>query len=71
VVLDWLLAPVLLGLGRSVFPRERSWWRWAPVHVREVAASLLIATLALEARQSRILEGLDLHPGPISQWGKP
>jgi hypothetical protein len=39
--------------------------------VREVAAALLAATLVLEPGEHCILEGVDLHPGPITQWGKP
>ena len=66
-----LLAPAWLALGRSLLPRSAGWWRWAPIHVREVAQSLLDATLALEPGQGRVLEGLDLHPGPVSNWGKP
>jgi uncharacterized protein YbjT (DUF2867 family) len=65
-----LLAPSWLVLGRSLFPRSAGWWRWAPVHVREVADTLLEATLALEPGQRRVLEGLDLHPGSVSNWGK-
>jgi uncharacterized protein YbjT (DUF2867 family) len=66
-----LLAPPWLALGRSFFPTRAGWWRWAPVHVREVAEALLTATLALALGQRRILEGPDLHPGPVSTWGKP
>ena len=65
-----LLAPAWLTLGRSLFPRSEGWWRWAPVHVREVADALLDATLALGPGQRRVLEGLALHPGPVSNWGK-
>lgn len=71
VLVDRLISPVWLALGRGLFPRSHGWWRWAPVHVREVAAALLQASLALEPGQRRILEGLDLHPGPIAQWGRP
>jgi uncharacterized protein YbjT (DUF2867 family) len=71
VALDRLLSPAILALGRSLFSRSRTWWRWAPVHVREVAASLLAATLVLEPGEHCILEGLDLHPGPVAQWGRP
>ncbi len=71
VVVDRLLSPAILALGRGLFPRSRGWWRWAPVHVREVAAALLAATLVLEPGEHCVLEGLDLHPGPITQWGKP
>jgi uncharacterized protein YbjT (DUF2867 family) len=71
VVVDRLLSPAILGLGRGSFSHSRGWWRWAPVHVREVAKTLLAATLALKPGQRIILEGLDLHPGPITQWGKP
>ncbi len=71
VAIHRLIAPPWLALGRGLFPRSRNWWRWAPVHVREVAASLLEAALALEPGQRRILEGLDLHPGPIARWGRP
>jgi uncharacterized protein YbjT (DUF2867 family) len=70
VLFDRLLSPAILALGRGLFPRSRGWWRWAPVHVREVAASLLAATLVLEPGERCILEGLDLHSGPITQWGK-
>ncbi|HEX9081376.1 MAG TPA: NAD(P)H-binding protein [Holophagaceae bacterium] len=66
-----LLAPAWLALGRALFPRSRGWWRWAPVHVREVAESLLAAALALEPGERRLLESLDLHPGPVPTWGKP
>ncbi len=66
-----LLAPPWLALGRGLFPRRAGWWRWAPVHVREVADALLTAALALGPGQHRILEGPDLHPGPIATWGKP
>jgi len=69
--LNNLVAPLWLALGQSLFPRSYGWWRWAPVHVREVAAALLEAALALEPGQRRVLEGLDLHPGPIARWGKP
>jgi uncharacterized protein YbjT (DUF2867 family) len=71
VVFDVLLAPGILALGRWLFPRSRGWWRWAPVQVREVAAALFQATLGLGPREHRILEGPDLHPGPVSQWGRP
>ena len=71
VAMDRLVAPGMLALGRVWFPRSRAWWRWAPVHVREVATALLAATLALEPGQRRVLEGLDLHPGPIAHWGEP
>ena len=71
VAVDRLISPLVLAVGRGLFARSRGWWRWAPVHVREVAASLLASTLALEAGQRCILEGSDLHPGPISQWGRP
>ena len=70
VAINRLIAPIWLALGR-LFPRSRGWWRWAPVHVREVAAALLGAALALEPGQRRILEGLDLHPGPVARWGRP
>lgn len=66
-----LLAPPWLALGRGLFPRRAGWWRWAPVHVREVAEALLTAALALAPGQHRILEGPDLHPGPVATWGKP
>jgi uncharacterized protein YbjT (DUF2867 family) len=71
VAVDRLLSPLILALGRSLFARSQAWWRWAPVHVREVAAALLAATLVLDPGEHCILEGLDLHPGPINQWGKP
>jgi uncharacterized protein YbjT (DUF2867 family) len=71
VLVDRLIAPVWLALGRAWFPRSRGWWRWAPVHVREVASALLDATMTLKPAQRRILEGPDLHPGAITQWGKP
>ncbi len=71
VAINGLIAPIWLALGRSLFPRSRGWWRWAPVHVREVAAALLEAALALEPGQWRILEGPDLHPGPVVRWGRP
>ncbi len=66
-----LLAPPWLALGRGLFPHRTGWWRWAPVHVREVAEALLTAALALEPGQRRILEGPDLHPGPVATWGAP
>ena len=71
VVVDWVIAPLWLALGRLQFPNSRGWWRWAPVHVREVAQALLEACLALRTGDRRILEGRDLHPGPVSHWGKP
>ncbi len=71
VAMDRLLSPAILALGRGLFNHSRGYWRWAPVHVREVAAALLSATLALEPGQRRFLEGPDLHPGPIARWGKP
>ncbi|HEX7554570.1 MAG TPA: NAD(P)H-binding protein [Geothrix sp.] len=71
VAMDRLLSPAILALGRGLFPRSRGWWRWAPVHVREVAASLLAATLVLDPGERCILEDLDLHPGPITHWGRP
>lgn len=71
VAVDRLISPAILALGRGLFPRSRAWWALAPVHVREVAASLLAATLVLEPGQHCILAGLDLHPGPITQWGRP
>lgn len=71
VVFDVLLAPAILALGRWLFPRSRGWWRWAPIQVREVAAALFQATMALGPREHRVLEGPDLHQGPVSQWGRP
>ena len=71
IVVDRLAAPLWLALGRIASPTRRGWWRWAPVHVREGAATLLEASLALNPGQRRLLEGVDLHPGPINQWGKP
>jgi uncharacterized protein YbjT (DUF2867 family) len=71
VALDRLFAPLLLGLGRTVFAGSRGWWRWAPVQVREVAETLLAATLALQPGERRILEGRALHPGPVTAWGRP
>jgi len=71
VGVDRLLSPGFLALGRRLYPRSRAWWRWAPVHVREVAAALLAATLNLKPGARRILESLDLHPGPVTQWGRP
>jgi uncharacterized protein YbjT (DUF2867 family) len=71
VLVDRLVSPLWLALGRALFPRSRGWWRWAPVQVREVAAALLEAALALEPGQRRLLEGLDLHPGPLARWGRP
>ena len=70
VAINRLIAPLWLALGRLI-PRSRGWWRWAPVHVREVATALLEAALVLEPGQRRILEGLDLHPGPVRRWGRP
>jgi uncharacterized protein YbjT (DUF2867 family) len=71
VLVDRLLSPLWLVLGRALFPHSQSWWRWAPVHVREVAAALLEAALALTPGQRRVIEGPDLHPGPVARWGKP
>ena len=71
VVVDYLLAPISLALGRLLLPNSQGWWRWAPVHVREVAQALLEACLALRAGDRRILEGPDLHPGPVARWGQP
>ncbi len=71
VLVGRLLAPLWLALGRALFPRSQGWWRWAPVHVREVAMALLEAALTLEPGQRRVLEGLDLHPGPTVRWGRP
>ncbi len=71
VGVDWLVAPIWLALGRLLFPQSRGWWRWAPVHVREVAQALLEASLHLAPRDRRILEGPDLHPGPVARWGQP
>jgi uncharacterized protein YbjT (DUF2867 family) len=71
VAINRLITPIWLALGRGLFPRSRGWWRWAPVHVREVAAALLEAALALEPGQRRLLEGPDLHPGPVARWGRP
>jgi uncharacterized protein YbjT (DUF2867 family) len=71
VAVDRLAAPLWLALGRDLLPHSRGWWRWAPVHAREVATALLEAALALEPGQRRLLEGLDLHPGPRTQWGRP
>lgn len=71
VLVNRLVAPLWLTLGRSAFAGSAAWWRWAPVHVREVATALLEACLALKAGQRRVLEGPDLHPGPVAQWGKP
>lgn len=70
VLVGRLLAPLWLALGRALFPRSQGWWRWAPVHVREVAMALLEAALTLEPSQRRVLEGLDLHPGSVAQWGR-
>jgi uncharacterized protein YbjT (DUF2867 family) len=71
VVVNRLVAPLWLILGRGLFPHSRGWWRWAPVHVREVAATLLDAALVLKPGQRRVLEGPDLHPGPVNLWGRP
>jgi len=71
VLVNRLVAPLWLALGRSAFAGSPAWWRWAPVHVREVAATLLEASLALKPAQRRVLEGLDLHSGPVTQWGRP
>ncbi len=71
IAVDRLIAPLWLALGRVAFADSRGWWRWAPVHVREVATTLLDAALTLPPGQRRVLEGIDLHSGPISQWGKP
>lgn len=71
VFVNRLFAPLWLLLGRTAFPGSPGFWRWAPVHVREVAASLLEAALTLQPGQRRLLEGINLHPGPVDQWGKP
>jgi uncharacterized protein YbjT (DUF2867 family) len=71
VLVHHLIAPLLLLLGRLAFAGSRGFWRWAPVHVREVATSLLSATLTLQPGQQRVLEGIDLHSDPITHWGKP
>jgi len=71
VLVDHLIAPLWLALGRAAFAGSPGWWRWAPVHVREVAAALLDASLRLRPGQRRVLEGPDLHPGPVAQWGRP
>lgn len=71
VLVNGLIAPLWLALGRVFFPQSRGWWRWAPVHVREVAQTLLEASLRLEPNDQRLLEGPDLHPGPITRWGRP
>ncbi len=71
VLVDRLLSPLWLVLGRALFPHSQGWWRWAPIHVREVATALLEATLTLEPGERRILEGLDLHTGPVARWGRP
>ncbi len=71
LAVDWLAAPLALALGRAWFPRSRAWWRWAPVHVREVAVSLLAACLDLPPGGRQVLEGLDLHHGPVATWGRP
>jgi uncharacterized protein YbjT (DUF2867 family) len=70
-LVDHLAAPLWLGLGRTFFASSPGWWRWAPIHVREVAESLLAASLALQEGDRRILEGLALHPGPVARWGRP
>ena len=66
-----LIAPLWLALGRAAFAGSPGWWRWAPVHVREVAEALLEASLSLKPGQRRVLEGPDLHPGPVARWGRP
>jgi uncharacterized protein YbjT (DUF2867 family) len=71
VAINLLIAPLWLALGRGLCPRSRGWWRWAPVQVREVATTLLEAVLALKPGQRRLLEGPDLHPGPVARWGRP
>lgn len=71
ILVNRLIAPLWLLLGRMAFAQSQGYWRWAPVHVREVATALLEATLTLQPGQRRLLEGLDLHPGPVSQWGQP
>ena len=71
VLVNRLIAPLWLMLGHLAFADSRGFWRWAPVHVREVATSLLQAALHLQPGQRRVLEGRDLHPGPVRQWGKP
>jgi len=71
VLVNRLIAPPWLILGRMAFAGSPAWWRWAPVHVREVAAALLETSLSLKPGQRRVLEGLDLHPGPASRWGRP
>lgn len=71
VLVDRLIAPVWLLLGRIAFADSRGFWRWAPVHVREVATTLLEACLAPQSGPRRVLEGRALHPGPSSRWGRP
>lgn len=71
VLVNRLIAPPWLVLGRLAFAGSPGWWRWAPVHVREVATALLEACLGLKPDQRRVLEGPDLHPGPVAQWGRP
>lgn len=71
VVVDRLLAPLWLGLGRLAFAHSPGFWRWAPVHVREVATVLLETCLTLPPGQARTLEGKALHPGPLPRWGRP
>jgi len=71
VIVNRLIAPPWLALGRLAFAGSPGWWRWAPVHVREVAAALLEASLSLKPGQRRVLEGPDLHPGAVAQWGRP
>lgn len=71
VAVDWVAAPLALSLGRTFFSRSQVWWRWAPVHVREVAFTLLETALALAPGQTRVLEGRELHPGPVARWGRP
>ena len=71
VLVDRLVAPPWLLLGRLAFADSRGFWRWAPVHVREVATTLLEACLAPQSGQRRVLEGRALHPGPIQRWGRP
>ena len=52
--------PWIWALQR-VAPRSQRAWRWAPVKVEDVAATLFHSTLELSDKQNIILEGLDLR----------
>ncbi|PSH05730.1 MAG: hypothetical protein CXZ00_00900 [Acidobacteria bacterium] len=55
------LAPPWLWAIRKFAPGSQRLWKWAPVPVGTVAASLLNMALNLSGTECRILEGLDLR----------